>query len=143
MAHTQGNDLPDPALSQKRGIALIAKKADAIDPKTNTLRFMDKSTHTCDSLLITTGPRPAFDLIEGVDPVHGYTRSACTVDHAQTARENPEDSLIFFNLPPATWPDRCAKLIFAERGVSRIKTVGPLHDQDSGRFFLTSPTRRW
>ena len=75
---------------EKKGIDFIAKRVDAIDPRTNTLTFMDKSTHTYDYLVITTGPRLAFDLIEGAGPVNGFTQSVCTIDHAETALERLE-----------------------------------------------------
>ena len=72
---------------QKKGIDFIAKRVDAIDPKSNTLTFMDKTTLDYDYLVITTGPRLAFELIEGAGPVNGHTQSICSIDHAEAAYE--------------------------------------------------------
>jgi len=72
---------------EKKGIAFVPKKVDAIDPKANRLTFSDGETLSYDYLVITTGPRLAFELIEGAGPVTGYTQSVCSVDHAETALE--------------------------------------------------------
>jgi len=73
---------------QKKGIDFISKRVDTIDPKSNTLTFRDRSTHIYDYIIITTGPRLAFELIEGAGPVIGFTQSVCSVDHAETAFQN-------------------------------------------------------
>lgn len=40
-----------------------------------------------DHLVLSTGPRLAFETVPGAGPVNGYTQSICTVDHAEKAYE--------------------------------------------------------
>lgn len=70
---------------EKRGIRFIAKRVDAIDPDNNKLTLSDGSTVDYDFLVITTGPRLAFEEVEGSGPDGGFTQSVCTVDHAEKA----------------------------------------------------------
>jgi sulfide:quinone oxidoreductase len=72
---------------EKKGIAFIPKKVEVIDPKANRLTFSDGETLSYDYLIITTGPRLAFELIEGAGPLSGFTQSVCSVDHAEAALE--------------------------------------------------------
>lgn len=75
---------------ERRGINFIAKRADKIDAKANKVHLADGSVVDYDYLVITTGPRLAFDLIEGAGPEQGFTQSVCTVDHAEKAFEDYE-----------------------------------------------------
>jgi sulfide:quinone oxidoreductase len=43
-------------------------------------------------LVIATGPKVAFDEVEGPGPEGGYTQSACTLDHANHAYQNLLDA---------------------------------------------------
>ena len=54
-----------------------------IDPEANALELADRQTVHYDYLVICTGPRFAFELIEGADVVNGVVHSVCTVDHAE------------------------------------------------------------
>lgn len=70
-----------PAL-ERRGIAFIAARVDRIDADASTLHFDDGRSLHYDYLVITTGPKLAFDEVEGAGPA-GFTQSICTVDHAE------------------------------------------------------------
>jgi sulfide:quinone oxidoreductase len=68
----------------KKGIGFIAQPVSKIDADNNTLQLGDGSTVTYDYLVITTGPKLAFDEVPGAGPEH-FTNSICTVDHAEKA----------------------------------------------------------
>ncbi len=72
---------------ERRGINFIAKRCDKIDPDQNRLTLADGSTLDYDYLVIATGPKLAFDEVEGAGPHGGHTHSICTVDHAEQAYE--------------------------------------------------------
>ena len=71
---------------EKKNIAFIAEAANHIDPKSNTITLASGNTVNYDYLVITTGPRLAFEEVEGSGP-DAHTVSVCTVDHAQKAWE--------------------------------------------------------
>jgi sulfide:quinone oxidoreductase len=70
---------------KKKDIGLIAKPAQRIDAANNRIEFADGEAVSYDYLVITTGPRLAFELVEGAGPETGHTQSVCTVDHAEKA----------------------------------------------------------
>lgn len=70
---------------ERKGIGFIGKRCDRIDSASNRLELEDGETVDYDYLIIATGPRLAFEEVEGSDPGLGYTQSICTVDHAQNA----------------------------------------------------------
>lgn len=72
---------------QKKNISFIAKRVDKIDPKKNELTFSDGKSLSYDYLVIATGPRLAFEEVEGSGPHGGHTHSVCTIDHAELAYE--------------------------------------------------------
>jgi len=72
-----------PALERK-GIQFVAKAVTRIDAAANRLFFGDGETLDYDYLVITTGPRLAFDEVLGSGP-EGFTQSICTVNHAEKA----------------------------------------------------------
>ncbi|MDJ0739496.1 MAG: FAD-dependent oxidoreductase [Gammaproteobacteria bacterium] len=72
---------------ERRGINFIAKRCAEIDAAGSMLRFDDGETLQYDYLVIATGPRLAFDDVEGAGPHGGHTASVCTVDHAEAAYE--------------------------------------------------------
>ena len=80
-----GITLPIRPHVEKKGIRFIAQMVDRIDPEHNRLHLADGQTVDYDYLVITTGPRLAFEEIEGLGPIQGYTQSVCTADHAETA----------------------------------------------------------
>ncbi len=72
---------------EKKDIHFIAKRVDVIDPNANELTLDGGEKVKYDYLVIATGPRLAFEEVEGAGPIHGYTQSVCTVDHAEKAYE--------------------------------------------------------
>ena len=67
---------------EKKGIEFIAKSVTRIDAQGNALEFQDASRLAYDYLVITTGPKLAFDEVPGAGP-EGHTHSICTIDHAE------------------------------------------------------------
>ncbi len=78
---------------EKKGIAFIAQPAEKIDPVANRIHLANGEYVDYDYLVITTGPRLAFELIEGAGPNGGNTHSVCTVDHAVKAHVDYEEFL--------------------------------------------------
>ncbi|HGX94136.1 MAG TPA: NAD(P)/FAD-dependent oxidoreductase [Candidatus Tenderia sp.] len=70
---------------ERKGIELIVSPVEKIDAEANALELANGERVGYDYLLITTGPKLAFEEIEGIGPVDGHTQSICTVDHAETA----------------------------------------------------------
>lgn len=75
----------DPYL-KKKGIAFIAQPVDKIDAEQNSLTLRNGTHVNYDYLVITTGPRLAFEEVPGAGP-EGHTHSICSVDHAVQAAE--------------------------------------------------------
>jgi sulfide:quinone oxidoreductase len=71
---------------EKKGIDLIATGAKRLYPEENRLELEDGRSVPYDYLVIATGPKLAFDEVEGLGP-NGHTQSICHVDHAVTAGE--------------------------------------------------------
>ncbi len=69
---------------EKKGITFIAQAATGIDPGNNRITLASGDTVEYDYLVITTGPRLAFEEVDGSGP-EGHTVSICTVDHAERA----------------------------------------------------------
>ena len=67
---------------EKKGIDFIAQRVDHIDAEGNKLTLADGEQVPYDYLIITTGPKLAFDEVPGAGP-SGSTHSICTVDHAE------------------------------------------------------------
>lgn len=72
---------------KKKNINFICATCTRIDADANRLELDNGSSVDYDYLVITTGPRLAFEEIEGSGPSGGYTSSVCTIDHAETAWE--------------------------------------------------------
>ncbi len=75
--------LPLEPVLQKHGIKFIAGWVERIDATANKLLLKDGQEVGYDYLVITTGPRLAFDEVPGSGPAGGFTQSVCTVDHAE------------------------------------------------------------
>ena len=67
-----------------KGIRWIPQMVDAIDAPGSTLKLADGSTLAYDYLVITTGPKLAFEEVPGLGP-KGHTQSVCTQGHALQA----------------------------------------------------------
>ncbi|HEX9626498.1 MAG TPA: FAD-dependent oxidoreductase [Acidiferrobacterales bacterium] len=68
----------------RRNIGFVARMAEKIDPAQNRLMLAGGDCLSYDYLVITTGPKLAFDEVPGLGP-KGHTHSICTVDHAEQA----------------------------------------------------------
>jgi len=69
----------------KKKVNFIAGRVDKIDTANNKLELSDgKGTVEYDYLVIATGPRLAFEEIDGSGP-DGHTQSICTINHAEKA----------------------------------------------------------
>ena len=68
----------------KKNIAFSAVGVKRLHPEENRLELCDGSELIYDYLVIATGPRLAFEEVEGLGP-EGYTHSICHVDHANNA----------------------------------------------------------
>lgn len=79
--------VPLAAPMKKRGIRFIARAVTDIDADNNRLELADGETVDYDYLVITTGPKLAFDAVTGLGPEDGFTQSVCTLDHATKAHE--------------------------------------------------------
>ena len=69
---------------EKRGIAFEPAGAKRVHPAENRVELADGRILDYDYLVIATGPKLAFDEIEGLGP-NGHTHSVCHVDHAVKA----------------------------------------------------------
>jgi sulfide:quinone oxidoreductase len=68
----------------KKGIRYNPTGAKRLHPEQNAIELNDGSLLAYDYLVIATGPKLAFDEIEGLGP-QGHTQSICHVDHAERA----------------------------------------------------------
>lgn len=76
----------EPCLKKKK-IKFIPVAVTEIKPDDNQLLLANNQIIDYDYLVIATGPKLAFDEVEGLGP-QGYTQSVCTVDHAEQAWQN-------------------------------------------------------
>ena len=76
--------MPIGPLLAKKDIGFIAQPVQRIDAAANSLVLRDGSSVDYDYLVITTGPKLAFDEVPGAGPA-GHTQSICSIDHAEQA----------------------------------------------------------
>ncbi|MBN9460769.1 MAG: NAD(P)/FAD-dependent oxidoreductase [Burkholderiales bacterium] len=69
---------------KKKGIEFIAQAVAAIQPEASRVVLADGQQLDYDYLVIATGPKLAFDEIEGLGP-DAHTASVCTLEHAEKA----------------------------------------------------------
>jgi sulfide:quinone oxidoreductase len=67
---------------ERKNINFIAKRCDRIDTDNNILELHDGEKILFDFLIVATGPRLAFEEVQGCGP-KGHTDSICTIDHAE------------------------------------------------------------
>ncbi|MDQ1315164.1 MAG: sulfide:quinone oxidoreductase [Pseudomonadota bacterium] len=82
--------IPAAPYLNKKGIDFIAVGAKRVHPETNQVELADGRTIDYDFLVIATGPKLAFDEVEGLGPA-GHTQSICQVEHAVKAGAVWED----------------------------------------------------
>ncbi len=70
---------------KKKDINFIPVAADEIKPDENKVILADGQEVDYDYLVIATGPKLAFEEVDGLGPINGHTQSICTVDHAEKA----------------------------------------------------------
>ena len=74
---------------RRKGINFIAATVTEIKPDDNSLVLSNGTSVDYDYLIIATGPKLAFDEIEGLGPDNGgHTQSVCTLGHALEAYED-------------------------------------------------------
>jgi sulfide:quinone oxidoreductase len=71
---------------KKKKITFIQNKVVKFKPEENRVELADGSHVDYDYLIIATGPKLAFEEIEGLGP-NGHTQSVCHVDHAGESGE--------------------------------------------------------
>ncbi len=76
----------------RKGIGFICDTVTKIDASTNKLETSKGETVDYDYLVIITGPRLAFEEVEGSGP-ENHTNSICTIDHAEKAYEDYKELL--------------------------------------------------
>jgi sulfide:quinone oxidoreductase len=72
----------------KKRIEVIASPVVKIEAEANTLTLADGQSVKYDYLVITTGPKLAFEEVPGLGPAAGFTQSVCTLSHAEQSFEN-------------------------------------------------------
>jgi sulfide:quinone oxidoreductase len=77
-------EFPAAPYLEKKGVAYDSRGVKRVHPEKNQIELGDGAMLDYDFLIIATGPKLAFDEIEGLGP-HGNTHSVCHVDHAEKA----------------------------------------------------------
>ena len=77
---------------ERKNINFIAKRCERIDTENNMLELQDGEKVLFDFLVIATGPRLAFDEVEGCGP-QGHSHSICTIDHAEVTWQSYQQLL--------------------------------------------------
>jgi len=77
----------------KRGVRFVAKAVTRIAPTENAIELADGTRLGYDFLVVTTGPRLAFEEIQGFDRQSHFTESICTLDHALEANKRYREFL--------------------------------------------------
>lgn len=78
----EGISFPVRQYLQRRNIDFIAQRVDSIDAVGSSLALADGTRLAYDYLVISTGPKLAFDEVPGAGP-EAHSHSICTVDHAE------------------------------------------------------------
>jgi sulfide:quinone oxidoreductase len=79
-------EFPAALYLEKRGIAFDPRGAKRVHPERNQVELGDGAVLDYDYLIIATGPKLAFEEVEGLGP-KGHTQSVCHVDHAAQAAQ--------------------------------------------------------
>jgi sulfide:quinone oxidoreductase len=75
---------------ERKGINFISVGAKRLHPEKNQVELENGETVDYDYLVIATGPKLAFDEVEGLGP-NGFTHSVCHVDHAMKSNDQWEE----------------------------------------------------
>lgn len=79
-----------PKLMDKFGVEFHGQGVERLHPDENRLQMTDGTSVDYDYLVIATGPKLAFDEVEGLGPHGGYTQSVCKTGHADLASDDFE-----------------------------------------------------
>jgi sulfide:quinone oxidoreductase len=74
-------DLPE--LMAKHGIGFHSQGVRRLHPNENRVELNDDTSLHYDYLVIATGPKLAFEEVDGLGPEAGFTQSICKTGHAQ------------------------------------------------------------
>lgn len=74
-------------LYERKGIRFVNAAATGFDLERRTVSTGSGEQIGYDALLLATGPRLAFEKIEGLGPERGFTASVCNLEHAIDAGE--------------------------------------------------------
>ncbi len=77
-------EFPAAPYLEKKGIGYDPRGAKRLHPEKNQLELADGTMLDYDYIVIATGPKLAFDEVEGLGPA-AHTNSICHVDHAEKA----------------------------------------------------------
>ena len=75
---------------ERKGIGFIPTGVKRVHPEQNRLELNDGQFVDYDFLVIATGPKLAFEEVEGLGPHGGHTHSVCHVDHAMKSHDEWE-----------------------------------------------------
>ena len=84
-------EIPVRSYLERKDIGFISTGVKRVHPEKNQLELNDGKTVTYDYLVIATGPKLAFDEVEGLGPHGGFTHSVCVVDHAMKSHDAWDD----------------------------------------------------
>jgi sulfide:quinone oxidoreductase len=68
---------------ERKGIGFIASAVTSIDAAASAVTLENGQRLDYDYLILTTGPRLAFEEVPGAGPKDGHTHSVCTTGHAE------------------------------------------------------------
>lgn len=74
-----------PEMMKKHGIEFYGTGVKRLHPQENRIDLNDGTAVDYDYLVIATGPKLAFDEVEGLGPDNGFTQSVCKTGHAETS----------------------------------------------------------
>src|SRR5512135_570824 len=83
-------EFPVRSYLERKGIEFVSTGVKRVHPDQNQLELNDGQTVNYDYLVIATGPKLAFEEVEGLGP-HGHTYSVCHIDHAMKSHDEWED----------------------------------------------------
>jgi sulfide:quinone oxidoreductase len=81
-------ELPVRSYLERKGIGFISTGVKRVHPEKNQVELSDGKMVDYDYLIIATGPKLAFDEVEGLGPHTGFTYSICHVDHAMKSYDD-------------------------------------------------------
>jgi len=83
-------EFPMRSYLERKGIDFVSTGVKRVHPEQNQLELNDGKKLSYDYLVIATGPKLAFEEVEGLGPNGGFTHSVCTLDHAMKSHDEWE-----------------------------------------------------